>query len=58
MLHEALRVLEERRDIDLVVITLSFDESRMFDLLRLAVGFGRGPDLEQRVGKAKLGADV
>ena len=36
-LDKALRLLEEREDIDLIVVTVNFDESRMFDLLRLAV---------------------
>ena len=36
-LDQALRLLEERHDIDLIIVTVNFDESRMFDLVRLAV---------------------
>jgi DNA-binding NtrC family response regulator len=41
-LDQALRRLEERHDIDLVITTVNFDESRMFDLLRLVTAKYRG----------------
>jgi hypothetical protein len=61
-LNEARRVLQDRHDIDLVLITVNFDESRMFDLLRLCTA--KYPDIvvvccrifEQDVSKISIEA--